>query len=304
MGLRAAAFIAAGVVRLAFWKFLLADGIAIGYGVLSTSPSRISSAHTCTPSWPRCIGWRDGSCSPGSRPPRPPSTSCCAGGAARVAAASADARALYRSRHVDHSSARVIPGRTWVARFRSGSGPRKTGRASGCITRGRRRSPTPSSSPSSSAPACRAVGHGRGARDPGAARLAVRGRRSRGGGAGACPRRRARARDPARRRLRDHATAPVAQWDEPRGALEPGAGLRAVRAADGGPQEGGVPRGAARLPERALARRGHLGGHIVGKPGAPARGLQASHPRVRRGPSSCCTIIRAGIPASDDCAAR
>ena len=33
MGLRAAAFIAAGVVRLAFWKFLLADGIAIGYGV-------------------------------------------------------------------------------------------------------------------------------------------------------------------------------------------------------------------------------------------------------------------------------
>ena len=33
VGLRAAAFIGAGVVRLPFWKFLLADGIAIGYGV-------------------------------------------------------------------------------------------------------------------------------------------------------------------------------------------------------------------------------------------------------------------------------
>ena len=33
MGLRATAFIVAGVVRLSFWKFLVADGIAIGYGV-------------------------------------------------------------------------------------------------------------------------------------------------------------------------------------------------------------------------------------------------------------------------------
>src|SRR5262245_54912440 len=33
MGLRAAAFVTAGVVRVTFWKFLLADGIAISYGV-------------------------------------------------------------------------------------------------------------------------------------------------------------------------------------------------------------------------------------------------------------------------------
>lgn len=46
MGLRAAAFIAAGVVRLAFWKFLLADGIAIGYGVpLNFAIAYFFSAH-------------------------------------------------------------------------------------------------------------------------------------------------------------------------------------------------------------------------------------------------------------------
>jgi membrane protein DedA with SNARE-associated domain len=46
MGLRAAAFIAAGVVRLAFWKFLLADGIAIGYGVpLNFALAYFFSAH-------------------------------------------------------------------------------------------------------------------------------------------------------------------------------------------------------------------------------------------------------------------
>jgi len=33
MGLRAAAFVTAGIVRLPFWKFLAADGVAIGYGV-------------------------------------------------------------------------------------------------------------------------------------------------------------------------------------------------------------------------------------------------------------------------------
>jgi membrane protein DedA with SNARE-associated domain len=33
MGLRAAAFVTAGVVRLPFWKFLLADGTAIAYGI-------------------------------------------------------------------------------------------------------------------------------------------------------------------------------------------------------------------------------------------------------------------------------
>ena len=46
MGLRAAAFIAAGVVRLAFWKFLLADGIAIAYGVpLNFAIAYFFSAH-------------------------------------------------------------------------------------------------------------------------------------------------------------------------------------------------------------------------------------------------------------------
>ena len=46
MGLRAAAFIAAGVVRLAFWKFLLADGVAIGYGVpLNFAIAYFFSAH-------------------------------------------------------------------------------------------------------------------------------------------------------------------------------------------------------------------------------------------------------------------
>ena len=46
MGLRAAAFIAAGVVRLAFWKFLLADGIAIWYGVpLNFASAYLFSAH-------------------------------------------------------------------------------------------------------------------------------------------------------------------------------------------------------------------------------------------------------------------
>ena len=46
MGLRAAAFIGAGVVRLAFWKFLLADGIAIGYGVpLNFAMAYFFSAH-------------------------------------------------------------------------------------------------------------------------------------------------------------------------------------------------------------------------------------------------------------------
>ncbi len=33
MGLRAAAFVTAGVVKLPFWKFALADGIAIAYGI-------------------------------------------------------------------------------------------------------------------------------------------------------------------------------------------------------------------------------------------------------------------------------
>jgi membrane protein DedA with SNARE-associated domain len=33
MGLRAAAFVTAGVVRLPFWKFLLADGAAVAYGI-------------------------------------------------------------------------------------------------------------------------------------------------------------------------------------------------------------------------------------------------------------------------------
>lgn len=33
MGLRAAAFVTAGVVKLPFWKFALADGVAIGYGI-------------------------------------------------------------------------------------------------------------------------------------------------------------------------------------------------------------------------------------------------------------------------------
>jgi membrane protein DedA with SNARE-associated domain len=33
MGLRAAAFVTAGVVRLPFWKFAAADGIAIAYGI-------------------------------------------------------------------------------------------------------------------------------------------------------------------------------------------------------------------------------------------------------------------------------
>ena len=46
MGLRAAAFIGAGVVRLAFWKFLLADGVAIGYGVpLNFALAFFFSAH-------------------------------------------------------------------------------------------------------------------------------------------------------------------------------------------------------------------------------------------------------------------
>jgi membrane protein DedA with SNARE-associated domain len=33
IGLRAAAFVMAGVVRLPFWKFALADGVAIAYGI-------------------------------------------------------------------------------------------------------------------------------------------------------------------------------------------------------------------------------------------------------------------------------
>jgi len=33
MGLRAAAFVTAGVVKLPFWKFALADGVAIAYGI-------------------------------------------------------------------------------------------------------------------------------------------------------------------------------------------------------------------------------------------------------------------------------
>lgn len=33
MGLRAAAFVTAGIVRLPFWKFIVADGSAIAYGV-------------------------------------------------------------------------------------------------------------------------------------------------------------------------------------------------------------------------------------------------------------------------------
>jgi len=46
MGLRAAAFVGAGVVRLAFWKFLLADGVAIGYGVpLNFAIAYFFSAH-------------------------------------------------------------------------------------------------------------------------------------------------------------------------------------------------------------------------------------------------------------------
>jgi len=46
MGLRAAAFIGAGVVRLAFWKFLFADGVAVGYGVpLNFTLAFLFSAH-------------------------------------------------------------------------------------------------------------------------------------------------------------------------------------------------------------------------------------------------------------------
>ena len=33
VGLRAAAFVTAGVVRFPFWKFAVADGVAIGYGI-------------------------------------------------------------------------------------------------------------------------------------------------------------------------------------------------------------------------------------------------------------------------------
>jgi membrane protein DedA with SNARE-associated domain len=33
IGLRAAAFVTAGIVRLSFWKFIAADGLAIAYGV-------------------------------------------------------------------------------------------------------------------------------------------------------------------------------------------------------------------------------------------------------------------------------
>ncbi len=33
IGLRAAAFVTAGIVRLSFWKFMAADGLAIAYGV-------------------------------------------------------------------------------------------------------------------------------------------------------------------------------------------------------------------------------------------------------------------------------
>lgn len=33
MGLRAAAFLTAGIARIPFWKFLAVDGVAIGYGV-------------------------------------------------------------------------------------------------------------------------------------------------------------------------------------------------------------------------------------------------------------------------------
>jgi membrane protein DedA with SNARE-associated domain len=33
MGLRAAAFVTAGIVKLSFWKFMAADGLAIAYGV-------------------------------------------------------------------------------------------------------------------------------------------------------------------------------------------------------------------------------------------------------------------------------
>jgi membrane protein DedA with SNARE-associated domain len=33
MGLRAAAFVTAGIVKLSFWKFVAADGLAIAYGV-------------------------------------------------------------------------------------------------------------------------------------------------------------------------------------------------------------------------------------------------------------------------------
>jgi membrane protein DedA with SNARE-associated domain len=33
MGLRAAAFLTAGIARIPFWKFLAADGAAVGYGV-------------------------------------------------------------------------------------------------------------------------------------------------------------------------------------------------------------------------------------------------------------------------------
>lgn len=46
MGLRAAAFVVAGVVRLPFWKFLLADGSAIAYGVpLNFGVAYLFSAH-------------------------------------------------------------------------------------------------------------------------------------------------------------------------------------------------------------------------------------------------------------------
>ena len=129
---------------------------------------------------------------------------------ALVAAAVAHARRLYRSVHVDRSSPRGT-WRTWVARADPGvAGGGSAARAALSQGRGGARRRRAAGDPARHRGA-RAERHGRGARDAGAARLAVRGSPASGWRSWRTPRGRARQGGAARRGLRDHAPAPLAQ---------------------------------------------------------------------------------------------
>jgi len=109
----------------------------------------------------------------------------------------------------------------------------------------------------------------RGGRAPDAVRHAPGAGGARGGRGGGRARRRAGQGGPAGGRLRDHAAASLAQRQRAPGAVEPRAGLRALRAADGRPQEGGLQAGPPRRPERPAQGRGRLRGYAVGEPRPP-----------------------------------
>ena len=61
MGLRAAAFLTAGIARVPFWKFVVADAGAAALGVpFAVRFGLLLHGSRSQPSWPMCTGWSAG----------------------------------------------------------------------------------------------------------------------------------------------------------------------------------------------------------------------------------------------------